>query len=144
MLEAMMVVDERPQSSVFHVDFEMVNAPATGSVSVPAWATRPDSVSVNDWVLLQGSLFPEQISVSLCDCDLDLLDVRFVTSTGFDMSDVPPVIDIENASGLIGYATPVAVLGLFLCTFASRTEYQRRKKAKALATTFFGQDSKWK
>ena len=144
MLEAMMVVDERPQSSVFHVDFEMVNAPAAGSVGVPAWATRPSSVSANDWVLLQGALFPEQISVSLCDCDLDLLDVRFVTSPGFDMGDIPPVIDIENASGLIGYATPVAVLGLFLCTFASRTEYLRRKKAKALAATFFGQDSKWK
>ncbi|MBT5843420.1 MAG: hypothetical protein HOH79_00370 [Euryarchaeota archaeon] len=143
MLEAMMVVDEPPQSSVFHVDFEMVNAPATGSVSVPAWATRPNTVSANDWVLLQSSLFPKQISVSLCDCDLDLLDVRFVTSTGFDVADVPQFIDIENASGLIGYATPVAVMGLFLCTFASRTEYQRRKKAKELASAFFGSDSKW-
>ena len=143
MLEAMMVVDELPKSSVFHVDFDMVNAPATGSVNVPAWSTRPASVSVNDWVLLQGALFPEQISVSLCDCDLDLLDVRFIESPGFDIGDVPQNINIENASGLIGYSTQVALFGLFLCVFASRTEYQRRQKAKALATTFFGQESKW-
>tara|TARA_B110000444_G_scaffold259360_2_gene302907 strand:- start:53666 stop:55720 length:2055 start_codon:yes stop_codon:yes gene_type:complete len=144
MLEAMMIVDEKPTSSVFHIDFDMVNAPATGSVSVPAWGTRPTSVSVNDWVLLQRALFPEQISVSLCDCDLDLLDVRFIASTGFDMGDIPPYIDVENASGLIGYSTPVALLGIALCALASRTEYKRRNKAKALATTFFGKDSKWK
>jgi len=143
MLEAMMVVDEPPKSSVFHVDFDMVDAPATGSINVPAWATRPASVSANDWVLLQGALFPEQISVSLCDCDLDQLDIRFIQSTGFDVGDIPQQINIENASGLIGFSMPVALLGLFLCTFASRTEYQRRQKAKALATTFFGQDSKW-
>lgn len=144
MLEAMMVVDEPPKSSVFHVDFEMVRVQATDSVSVPAWGTRPNSVSANDWVLLQAALFPEQVSVSLCDCDFDLLDVRFIPSPGFDIGDIPPHIDIENASGLISYSSPVALLGIALCAFASRSESLRRKKAKALATTVFGQGSKWK
>jgi hypothetical protein len=143
MLEAMMVVDELPKSSIFHVDFDMVDAPASGSVSVPAWATRPASVSVNDWVLLQANLFPKQISVSLCDCDLDLLDISFTESGIFDIDDIPPHINIENASGLIAYSTPVALLGLALCVFSSRTEHQRRNKAKALAATFFGQNPKW-
>lgn len=143
MLEAMMVVDEPPKSSVFHVDFEMVRVQATDSVSVPAWGTRPNSITANDWVLLQGALFPEQVSVSLCDCDFDLLDVRFIPSPGFDIGDIPPQIDIENASGLISYSSPVALLGIALCAFASRSESHRRKKAKALATTLFGQKSKW-
>ncbi len=143
MLEAMMVVDEPPKSSVFHIDFEMVRVQATDSVSVPAWGTRPNSITANDWVLLQGALFPEQVSVSLCDCDFDLLDVRFIPSPGFDVGDIPPQIDIENASGLISYSSPVALLGIALCAFASRSESHRRKKAKALATTLFGQKSKW-
>lgn len=143
MLEAMMVVDEPPKSSVFHVDFEMVRVQATDSVSVPAWGTRPNSITANDWVLLQGALFPEQVSVSLCDCDFDLLDVRFIPSPGFDIGDIPPQIDIENASGLISYSSPVALLGIALCAFASRFESLRRKKAKTLATTLFGQKSKW-
>ena len=143
MLEAMMVVDEPPKSSVFHIDFEMVRVQATDSVSVPAWGTRPNSITANDWVLLQGALFPEQVSVSLCDCDFDLLDVRFIPSPGFDIGDIPPQIDIENASGLISYSSPVALLGIALCAFASRSESLRRKKAKALATTLFGQKSKW-
>ncbi len=142
MLEAMMVVDAPPKSSIFHVDFDMVTAPASGSVNVPAWSTRPTSVSVNDWVLLQASLFPKQISVSLCDCDFDLLDIRFTDSPGFDVKDIPSQINIENASGLISYSIPVALLGLILCAFASRTEYLRRNKARALAATFFNQSSK--
>ena len=144
MLEAMMVVDEPPKSSVFHVDFEMVSVQATDSVSVPAWGTRPNSVSANDWVLLQAALFPEQVSVSLCDCDFDLLDVRFISSPGFDIADVPHTSDIENASGLIAFSSPVALLGIAMCAFASRSESNRRKKAKALASTVFGHNSKWK
>ncbi len=143
MLEAMMVVDEPPKSSIFHIDFEMVSVQATDSVSVPAWGTRPNSVNANDWVLLQAALLPEQISVSLCDCDLDLLDVRFIASPGFDISDIPSNIGIENASGLISFSSPIALLGMAMCALSSRTEYTRRKKAKALASTIFGQESKW-
>tara|TARA_B100000459_G_C8595150_1_gene209455 strand:+ start:51 stop:2105 length:2055 start_codon:yes stop_codon:yes gene_type:complete len=144
MLEAMMVVDEPPKSSIFHIDFEMVTVQATDTVSVPAWGTRPNSVSSNDWVLLQSALFPEQVSVSLCDCDFDLLDVRFIPSPGFDIADVPQILDIENASGLIPFSSPVALLGMAMCAFASRSESHRRKRAEALARSLFGDDSKWK
>jgi hypothetical protein len=88
-------------------------------------------------------LFPERISVSLCDCDLDLLDVRFISSPGFDANDLPPFITVENASGLIPFATPVGILGLMLCTVSSRGEYTRRVKAKKLATEMFQENVKW-
>ena len=106
MLEAMMVVEQPPTSSIFHVDFDMVETSPTGSVSVPAGGTRPASVSESEWTMLQGALFPERISVSLCDCELDLLDVRFIASSGFDTGDMPQNINIENASGIIPYAAP--------------------------------------
>ncbi|MCH1422557.1 MAG: hypothetical protein L7U62_03575 [Candidatus Poseidoniaceae archaeon] len=143
MLEAMMIVDEKPTSSVFHVDFKMVDVPATGSVSVPAWGTRPVSVSEYDWLSLQSALFPERISVSLCDCDLDLLDVRFIASPGFDTNDVPPFISVENASGLVPYATPIGVLGLVLCAVSSRGEYTRRLKARNLASKLLTGNTQW-
>ncbi|MBT60785.1 MAG: hypothetical protein CMA63_04440 [Euryarchaeota archaeon] len=143
MLEALMVVDEEPESSVFHVDFEMVDAPASGSVSVPAWGTRPTSVSEYDWVLLQQALFPDQISVSLCDCDLDLLDVRFSASSGYDFRDVPTQISIENASDMIPFASPLVILGILLCACSSRFEYLRRNNARNLAHQMLHQ-TKWK
>lgn len=143
MLEGLLIVDEQPVSSVFHLDVEMVEAPATGSVSVPAWGTRPSSISTYDWVLLQASLFPERISVSLCDCDLDLLDVRFTASDGFDASDVPKGLELSNASGLIEGATPVALLGILLLITSATVEQRRRKRAKKLAQQMFESSGKW-
>jgi len=142
-LEGLLVVDEEPTSSVFHLDTEMVDAPATGSVNVPAWGTRPASISANDWVLLQSSLFPEQISVSLCDCDLDLLDVRFQASDGFDASDVPQGLELRNASGLINGAGTIAWIGLLMLVVCARMEHLRRKKARSLAHAMFDESSQW-
>ena len=143
MLEAMMVVEQPPTSSIFHVDFDMVETSPTGSVSVPAWGTRPASVSESEWTMLQGALFPERISVSLCDCELDLLDVRFIASSGFDTGDMPQNINIENASGIIPYAAPLSIVGLVLCSVSSRGEFLRRKKAKQLASRMFQGQTKW-
>ncbi len=143
MLEGLLVVDEQPTSPIFHLDVEMVDAPATGSISVPAWGTRPASISASDWVLLQSSLFPDQISVTLCDCDLDLLDVRFIASDGFDDKDVPAGLTLRNASGLFNGATPVAMIGLLMLVVSSRSEYSRRKKAKLLAQEMFQHSNKW-
>lgn len=143
MLEGLLVVDEKPTSPIFHLQFDMVDAPATGSVSVPAWGTRPASISENDWVLLQSSLFPDQISVTLCDCDLDLLDVRFIPSDGFDSTDVPQGFALRNASGLVPAATPLAVLGMMMLGVSSRIEYTRRKKARQLAEQVFQSANPW-
>lgn len=143
MLEALLIVEEEPTSSVFHLNEAMVDAPATGSVNVPAWGTRPASITTNDWVLLQSSLFPDQISVSLCDCDLDLLDVRFQPSDGFDASDVPRGLELRNASGLIKGAGPIAWVGLLMLVVCTRMEYVRRKKARNLARLMFDESSQW-
>ena len=135
-LEAMLVVDEKPESSVIHIDTEMLTAPATGSFAAPAWATRPASVSADDWVRLQASLFPERISISLCDCDLDLLDVLFVPSDGFDSRDIPPSWGVESASGLLPYGGQLMLGGLVLGLAATWMEVQRKSKAEQLAQSY--------
>ena len=143
MLEAMLVVDEAPSSSVFHIDAEMVAAPATGSFSAPAWATRPVTVEPADWARLQRALFPERITISLCDCDLDLLDVNFIPSTSFDTRDLPPAWDVQNANGLVPYGGGVMLAGLSLGLLATWVEVQRKSKAAALAEAFGSEGHQW-
>lgn len=143
MLEAMLVVDEAPSSSVFHIDAEMVAAPATGSFSAPAWATRPATVESADWARLQRALFPERITISLCDCDLDLLDVNFIPSTSFDTRDLPPAWNVQNANGLVPYGGGVMLAGLSLGLLATWVEVQRKSKAAALAQSFGSDANQW-
>ena len=143
MLEALLVVDEVPESSVFHIDTTMVETQAAGSVAAPAWSTRPASISSSDWLRLQGSLFPERISISLCDCDLDLLDVTFLPSNGFDVADVPPSWDLRNAVGLLPYGAVLMWIGLLLGVTATSMEVRRSHKAQQLADAFRSQGGQW-
>ena len=144
MLEAMLVVDEAPTSSVFHIDVEMVSAPASGSIAVPAWSTRPATVESSDWVRLQVALFPERISISLCDCDLDLLDVTFQPSQGFDSRDIPPSWGVESASGLVPYGGALMMAGMAMGLAATWMEVQRKSRAEALAQSFVSaNESTW-
>lgn len=143
-LEALLVVEDVPESSVFHIDTTMVDTQAAGSYAAPAWSTRPSSISNSDWVRLQGSLFPERISISLCDCDLDLLDVTFVPSNGFDESDVPPQWGIRNADGLLPYASLLMWSGMFLGIAATSIEVRRFQHAQRVAAQYMGmQRSAW-
>ena len=136
MLEALLVVDEMPSSSVFHINSEMVETQAAGSVAAPAWGTRPSAIDTSDWVRLQGSLFPERISISLCDCDLDLLDVTFQPSSGFDAGDVPPEWGLENAAGLLPYGGLLMWTGMLMGIAATSSEVRRFTAAQRLAEQF--------
>ena len=143
-LEALLVVEDVPESSVFHIDTTMVDTQAAGSYAAPAWSTRPSSISNSDWVRLQGSLFPERISISLCDCDLDLLDVTFLPSNGFDESDVPPQWGIRNADGLLPYASLLMWSGMCLGIAATSIEVRRFQHAQRVAAQYMGmQRSAW-
>ena len=81
-LEALLVVEDVPESSVFHIDTTMVDTQAAGSYAAPAWSTRPSSISNSDWVRLQGSLFPSA-SPSVCAIvTLICLTLPFFHQTG--------------------------------------------------------------
>ena len=142
MLEALLVVDEPPSSSVIHIDTMMIQTQSAGSFAAPAWATRPSSISTEDWVRLQSSLFPDRISVSLCDCDLDLLDVTFTKSKGFDVADMPQDWGIASAEGLTAYGSVLMWSGVVLGGFAAFLEHQRVQRARTIASSYRG-DHRW-
>ena len=145
MLEALLVVEELPESSVFHIETTMVQTQASGSIAAPAWGTRPSAIPANEWVRLQASLFPERISISLCDCDLDLLDVTFLPSNGFDEADVPQGDwGLRNAVGLLPYGSVMMWTGLFLGVVATSLEVQRKVRAQQLAATYIPRTERWK
>ena len=82
--------------------------------------------------------------MSLCDCDLDLLDVNFIPPNGFDSRDVPPAWGVESANGLVPYGGAMMLTGLFLGLAATWVEVQRKSKAEALAMDYAPQaDSRW-
>ena len=143
MLEALLVVDDVPDSSVFHIETTMVATQAAGSIAAPAWGTRPEGISTAEWVRLQGSLFPDRISISLCDCDLDLLDVTFLPSSGFDLADLPQQWGLRNAVGLLPYGSVLMWLGLILGASATTMEVQRASRAQKLAETYRSDGGRW-
>jgi len=143
MLEALLVVDDVPDSSVFHIETTMVATQAAGSIAAPAWGTRPEGISTAEWVRLQGSLFPERISISLCDCDLDLLDVTFLPSSGFDLADLPQQWGLRNAVGLLPYGSVLMWLGLILGASATTMEVQRASRAQKLAEAYRSEGGRW-
>jgi len=143
MLEALLVVDDVPDSSVFHIETTMVATQAAGSIAAPAWGTRPEGISTAEWVRLQGSLFPDRISISLCDCDLDLLDVTFLPSSGFDLADLPQQWGLRNAVGLLPYGSVLMWLGLILGASATTMEVQRASRAQKIAEAYRSDGGRW-
>ena len=136
LLEALLVVDQLPQSSVVHVDLDMKSTSFGGSYQAPVWATRPEIIPETEWSLLQASLYPERIAVTLCDCDLDLLDVRFTPSNRFDSRDIPEGIEIFSSSGLVEYPVLISLIGCLLAAVGVSGEWKRRIAARKLAQNF--------
>jgi len=144
MLESMLIVDEKPTSSVFDIKLEMISTTPAGSVNAPAWATRPTSVSESDWSKLQSSLFPDRLTISLCDCELDLVDVRFEPSNRFDASDVPTAKYVVNYANVAYEIWLFAWVGVILCAYAGSIEIKRIIVARKLAIQASVQSKMWK
>ena len=73
---------------------------------------------------------------------MDLLDVRFTASEGFDLADIPDAVLVRNASGLMDSSVYIAGFGIVLCLVATRIEFVRINTARELAQEMFVQ-SKW-
>jgi len=143
LLESMIVVEEMPSSSVFDIQLDMVSTTPTGSLNAPAWATRPSSIPESDWSRLQSSLFPERLTISLCDCELDLIDVRFEPSVRFDSSDIPSAVYVMNQANSPVLMWMVSFTGLILCIYAGTIEMKRLSSARNLAIRSRHLDSDW-
>jgi len=148
MLEALLVVDEEPTSSIHHIETAMIDTTSFGSLASPTWATRPAGIDDGAWKRLQTALYPERITITLCDCALDLLDLQVEYSNNFDVEDAPEFNALRSSSGIIPQAGVVATVSLVLCLVVIIRDEYRKRKAKNLAedyalgasiwTSFFG------
>ena len=143
MLEALLVVDEQPSNSIHHVDTAMISTSSFGSLSSPTWATRPAGIDDPSWKRLQSSLYPERITVTLCDCELDLLDLQVQYSNQFDVEDTPSFDALRTTSGIIPYAGVVTIVSVLVCLAVIVNEEQRRRKAKQLAEAYTSSSTIW-
>lgn len=143
MLEALLVVDEEPTSSIHHIDTMMVDTSSFGSTTSPTWATRPVDIDDSKWKRLQSSIYPDRITVSLCDCALDLLDLQVSYSSQFNENDSPEFTALQQANGIIPYSTIVAITCIILGAIVIQRESRRRNAAKKLAESFVGKASIW-
>ena len=141
MLEALLVVDEVPPNNVVHLNFAMIDTSPTGSVTAPAWGTRPSDIEATSWSGLQNALLPQRIAVSLCDCDLDLLDVRSVPSDGLRAADLPSHEGVRPSDGLLSAPGWTLLAGVVMVAGGWTAESSRRRQARALAVRMFGTQS---
>ncbi len=143
MLEALLIVDDEPTSSIHHIDTMMVDTSSYGSTTSPTWATRPADIDDSKWKRLQSSIYPDRITVSLCDCALDLLDLQVTYSSQFNENDSPEFTALQQANGIIPYSAIVAITCIILGAIVIQRESRRRNAAKKLAESFVGQASIW-
>ena len=142
-LEALLVTDEEPSNSVYHIETAMIETSSFGSISSPTWATRPAGIDDNSWKRLQTSLYPERITVTLCDCALDLLDLQVDYSNQFDADDSPTFGALRASSEIVPNAGLVAFVSVLVCLAVVVSEENRRRKAKKLAEAYAPKDSIW-
>ncbi len=143
MLEALLVTDEQPSNSVYHIETSMIDTTSFGSISSPTWSTRPAGIEDSSWKRLQTSLYPDRITVTLCDCALDLLDLQVDYSNQFDAEDSPEFSALRASNSIIPNAGLVAFVSLLVCLAVVVNEENRRRKAKKLADAFAPRDSIW-
>ena len=132
LLEALLIVDEKPRGDVLHIDWEMVSDPGMGSLSSPAWASRPDSVTAEDWNQVTEAVKPELLSVSFCDCGIDAMELSIRSNDVYGNDLITPG-GIQSSNGLIPHDFWVAVLGLTVLICAGFVEKERRNQGMALA-----------
>ena len=84
MLEALLVVDDLPNSNIIKFETEMVESRKLGSIQEPAWGTRPVDVPEGRWRLMQENLYPNLVSIILLDGIKDDLEFRVRIDTEID------------------------------------------------------------
>jgi hypothetical protein len=67
---------------------------------------------------------------------LDLLDVTFLHSPGFDSRDIPAAWGVEGATGLVPNGGALMLAGLSLGLIATYVEVQRKGKAEQMAQSY--------
>ncbi|MDP6742464.1 MAG: hypothetical protein QF544_05300 [Candidatus Thalassarchaeaceae archaeon] len=137
MLEALLVVDEKPEGELLHVKWKMTSSEPGGSATEPIWSSRPDSISSSNWKKLQSDLYPQLLTISYCDCGIDGMEVSWRSSDNFDESSIPEIEGISNAGGFVSNEYLWLASGFALLLIAGGIEYYGVKKTEKLDDDFF-------
>lgn len=136
MLEALLVVDEKPAGELVHIEWRMTSSQPAGSATEPIWSTRPDSISSSEWATIQEELYPKLLTISYCDCGIDGMEISWRSSDNFDSNSIPQVEGITVAAGLVSNENLWLTCGIGLLLFAGGIEYYRVKAAEKLAKEY--------
>lgn len=132
MLEALLVVDELPDSNVIHLDAEMVKSSSSGTIQDPTWGTRPADISEGRWKLMQENLYPYLISISLLDGDRDDLDFRIKFNNDIDHNLLYSTTAVQPNTPLLESQHLWIIAGISLAAIGIFAENRRRNNAKQI------------
>ena len=142
MLEALLVVDEKPESNVIHFSTEMVESGKLGLVQDPSWGTRPIDIPEGRWRLLQENLYPNLISITMLDGVRDDLEFRIEINKDMDHNLLYSTESVQPSSPLFENQFIFVTIGLILVISGIGLENHRRKKAKQILERF-ASENKW-
>ena len=142
MLEALLVVDDLPNSNIIKFETEMVESRKLGSIQEPAWGTRPVDVPEGRWRLMQENLYPNLVSIILLDGIKDDLEFRVRIDTEIDHNLMYSSNSVQPSEPLLESQYIWIISGISLVLLGIGIESKRRKNAKHLLRQF-AYENKW-
>ena len=132
MLEALLVVDEIPDSNVIHFKTEMVTSGSLGLVQDPSWGTRPVDIPEGRWRQMQDNLYPSLISITMLDGLKDDLEFKIEVSNDISHNLMYSTESVQPSAPLIESQHLWVIAGITLSLIGIIAENRRRKKAKQI------------
>ena len=142
MLEALLIVDEVPESNVIHFKTEMTESRSLGLIQDPAWGTRPIDIPDGRWRLMQDNLYPSLISITMLDGAKDDLDFRIQLSGEIDHNLLYASTAVNPASSLLESQYLWVIGGITLTVLGITMENRRRRRAKEILNRLVS-DNMW-
>ena len=142
MLEALLIVDEIPESNVIHFKTEMTESRSLGLIQDPAWGTRPIDIPDGRWRLMQDNLYPSLISITMLDGVKDDLDFRIQLSGEIDHNLLYASTAVNPASSLLESQYLWVIGGITLTVLGITMENRRRRRAKEILNRLVS-DNMW-
>jgi len=132
MLEALLVVDEVPDSNIIHFKTEMEKSGSLGLIQDPTWGTRPIDIPEGRWRLMQDNLYPNLISITMLDGDKDDLEFRIKIDNEIDHNLLFSSDSVQPAEPLLESQYLWIIGGISLIVLGTIMENKRRTKAKQI------------
>lgn len=132
MLEALLVVNEVPDSNVIHFKTEMKQSGSLGLIQDPTWGTRPIDIPEGRWRLMQDNLYPNLISITMLDGAKDDLEFRVQINNVMDHNLMYSTDSVQPSEPLLESQYLWVIAGVFLVVIGIGIENRRRNKAKQI------------